>query len=201
MKALLVLVPASFLFIGCAPRVVVLEKPYPLPAPDSEKVRIPDRVHAYNIGRLPTHDRMGMDEAHKYYRIEESAHWDLRLPNKPMRSTGPVTAFRPPTARKMPYSKELDSAQANLNEVTGKLMQAREGYLTAKGELQKRALDAEKSETLAATYQNLLRSEKEENERLKTENERLRGINEVPPAAPKSGTDDPYKRLEQWGTK
>lgn len=56
-------------------------------------------IHVYDIGRLP-HGEGGMDEAHRYYRVVQSEHLDLRVPRP--RSTGPKTAFTPPTYSALP---------------------------------------------------------------------------------------------------
>src|SRR5260221_4220385 len=57
------------------------------PVAYTSQVRTPDEVHVYDVGRMP-HGQGGMDEAHQYYRIEQSAHWDLRFPSKKTASTG-----------------------------------------------------------------------------------------------------------------
>ena len=96
-RLLLLSLPVSLLLGACAhkpPQVVYVQAPAALPPTDSNKVRIADRVHAYSVGRLPTADGLAMNEAHQYYRIEDSAHWDQRLPDHPMQSSGPTGQVR-----------------------------------------------------------------------------------------------------------
>jgi hypothetical protein len=73
------------------------------PVAYTSQVRTPDDVHVYDVGRMP-HGEGGIDEAHQYYRIEQSAHWDLRLPSKKTASTGPRGPFYPPTYQPPPLS-------------------------------------------------------------------------------------------------
>ncbi len=55
-------------------------------------------VHVYDVGRLPTGDG-GMNEAHRYYRVTQSEHWNLNLPSKSHSGvvSGPRTVYTPPT--------------------------------------------------------------------------------------------------------
>ena len=75
-RLLLLCLPVSLLLGACAhkaPQVVYVQAPAALPPTDSNKVRVADRVHAYSVGRLPTANGLAMNEAHQYYRIEDSA--------------------------------------------------------------------------------------------------------------------------------
>src|SRR3569623_559165 len=47
---------------------------------DTSRVRYPEDVHSYEVGRLPSRDRREMHEAHTVYRVEQSNRWDQRLP-------------------------------------------------------------------------------------------------------------------------
>ena len=69
---------------------------------DSTRVRHPDNVHAYQIGRLPSGDRREMHEAHTVYRVEQSARWDQRLPATPMESSGVILGIREPSNNPVP---------------------------------------------------------------------------------------------------
>lgn len=196
----------SLLAAACAtkPKVVYVEKPYPLPPEDYRKVRIPDYIHAYAIGRLPTKDGLAMDEAHEYYRIEQTAHWDQRLPSRPLSTTGPVTAFTAPTARKLPTSKELEAAEDRVKTLSDQLVKARETYLQAANGMQSHILDIAKSKALADSYRSLLQTEQENVKRLKEENARLRLAAPEESAMPASAgrpTVDPYERLKEWEKK
>ena len=69
---------------------------------DSTRVRHPDSVHAYHIGRLPSYDRREMHEAHTVYRVEQNARWDQRLPGTPMESRGVIFGIREPSHNPVP---------------------------------------------------------------------------------------------------
>lgn len=183
---------------ACAskPKVVYVEKPYALPPPDFRKVRVPDVVHAYAIGRLPTKDGKGMDEAHTYYRIEESAHWDERLPSRPLATTGPVDHLESPTARHLPASKELAAAEDQARSVAADLQKARQAYLQAAQGMQRTALDINKTRATVDALQAMLNTANGEVQRLRAENARLRLVT---PEEPKGRPEvDGFKNLEDW---
>jgi hypothetical protein len=69
----------------------------------STKIMTPAEVAVYDIGRLPD-GHGGMSEAHRYYRVVQSEHFDLRLPEAgktanggPTKPTGPKRLFYAPT--------------------------------------------------------------------------------------------------------
>ena len=205
---LLLSLPLSLLLGACAskPKVVYVQAPAALPPTDSNKVRIPDRVHAYSVGRLPTADGLAMNEAHQYYLIEDSAHWDQRLPDHPMQSSGPLGKFAPPTARRVAVSKEVHAAEAQNEALAGSMTQARDTYLAAATQLKAQALGVEKARVMAETYRTLLATTRAENTQLKAENDRLRSAmdNPTPAAAATPGprdSGDPYERLKEWDKK
>ena len=205
-RFLLLCLPASLLLGACAhkpPQVVYVQAPAALPPTDSNKVRIPDRIHAYSVGRLPTADGLAMNEAHQYYRIENSAHWDQRLPDHPMQSSGPLGKFAPPTARRVAVSREVRAAEAQNEVLAQSMTQARDTYRTAAKQLQGQSVGMEKTRAMADSYRALLETSRAENTQLKAENDRLRSAVENPaPAAaatpgPRDGADD-YERLKKW---
>lgn len=207
-RFLLLSLPASLLLGACAahkpPQVVYVQAPAALPPPDGNKVRVPDRIHAYSVGRLPTADGLAMNEAHQYYRIEDSAHWDQRLPDHPMGSSGPLGKFAPPTARRVAVSREVHAAEAHNEVLAQSMMQARDTYRSAATKVQDQALAAEKNRVTAETYRTLLQTKEAENNQLRAENERLRSAVDAPAAAKPgvtpgpSANSDPYERLKAW---
>ena len=207
-RLLLLSLPVSLLLGACAhkPQVVYVQAPAALPPTDSNKVRIADRVHAYSVGRLPTADGLAMNEAHQYYRIEDSAHWDQRLPDHPMQSSGPTGKFAPPTARRVAVSREVRAAEAQNEVLAQSMTQARDTYRTAATQLKSASLNVEKTRAVADTYRTLLDASRSENTQLKAENDRLRAAVENPaPVAtatpgPRDRTD-PYERLKDWDKK
>lgn len=69
---------------------------------DRTRVRLGEEVHAYHVGRLPSHDRREMHEAHTVYKVEQDARWDTRLPATPMRSRGVVLGIVEPSRNAIP---------------------------------------------------------------------------------------------------
>ncbi|MGV3660967.1 MAG: hypothetical protein ACO1TE_12330 [Prosthecobacter sp.] len=69
---------------------------------DISRVRLPEQVHSYHLGRLPSHDRREMHEAHTVYRLEQDARWDNRLPATPMDSRGVVLGVIDPARKDIP---------------------------------------------------------------------------------------------------
>ncbi|MCB1224830.1 MAG: hypothetical protein KDK99_03360 [Verrucomicrobiales bacterium] len=102
---------------------------------DSSRVRFPDSIHTYHVGRLPSMDRREMHEAHSVYRVEQDAHWDQRLPATPMRSSGVILGIREPSSNPIPddhvianersrqlrLSQALEEQLALIREQQGKL--------------------------------------------------------------------------------
>jgi hypothetical protein len=83
-------------------------------------------VEVYDIGRLPRPDG-GMDEAHRYYRVAESPHWNLNLPTKSgTNGRGPKTVTTPPTYSPVPPDQRVADAVADAREAKEKLDKARD---------------------------------------------------------------------------
>jgi hypothetical protein len=108
---------------------------------DASRVRHPEAIHAYHIGRLPSHDRRDMHEAHTVYRVEHSSRWDHRLPATPMASRGTVLGIREPSHNPVPADqivtneriKQIDLSQqlqTTLTTMTAKQAQL-DAYLSS----------------------------------------------------------------------
>lgn len=69
---------------------------------DVSRVRLGEQVHSYHLGRLPSHDRQQMHEAHTVYRLEQEGRWDTRLPATPMDSRGVVLGVIDPARKDIP---------------------------------------------------------------------------------------------------
>jgi hypothetical protein len=167
----------------------------------STKVMMPAEVAVYDIGRLPD-GHGGMSEAHRYYRVVQSEHFDLRLPEtgkgwkyvgskKPI---GPKKLFYNPTYTPPPQSERITDA----------LNRAREGERQAE-EAKKQLQDATQKVTDRIAEDNVLREELqnqvEANEELKRQIDK--GVDgsfsthhAAPAATPQSGGD----ALANWGT-
>src|SRR5260221_13405207 len=84
------------------------------------------------------HGQGGMDEAHQYYRIEQSAHWDLRFPSKKTASTGPRGPFYPPTYQTPPNDQRVRDAVNAADQVRLRAEEAKRNFETATGEERQR---------------------------------------------------------------
>lgn len=91
----------------------------------TSKPMTPDEIHVYDLGRIPDGNG-GMHEAHRYFRVVQDEHYDLRLPAADkLKPTGPKTVFTPPTYQKPPESQRINDAVAEVNQAKDKLDEAR----------------------------------------------------------------------------
>jgi hypothetical protein len=88
---------------------------------DTSRVRQPEGVHTYHVGRLPSHDRREMHEAHSVYRIEQSARWDQRLPATPMESRGVVFGIREPSHSPIPQDQIVSNERSRQLDLSAKI--------------------------------------------------------------------------------
>ncbi len=132
-----------------------------LDARDVSRVRLDEQVHAYHLGRLPSHDRQEMHEAHTVYRVEQNPRWDTRLPATPMDSRGVVLGIRDPSRKEIPDDdliKQERQALAAKSDALRKSMSdlevLRDGLLKKKEEFKKAEEDVtEVQNFLAKTLQ------------------------------------------------
>lgn len=91
----------------------------------TSKMVTPDEIKVYDLGRIPDGNG-GMHEAHRYYRVVQSEHFDLRLPPADkLKPTGPKTVFTPPTYSPLPKDQRINDAVADANQAKEKLDEAR----------------------------------------------------------------------------
>lgn len=88
---------------------------------DTSRVRIPEGVHTYHVGRLPSFDRREMHEAHTVYRIEQSPRWDQRLPATPMESRGVVLGIREPEHKPVPADQIVANERARQLDISARI--------------------------------------------------------------------------------
>lgn len=88
---------------------------------DVSRVRHPEEVHTYHIGRLPSRDRREMHEAHTVYRVEQDARWDQRLPATPMASRGVVLGIREPEHDPVPKDTVVNAERVRQIELSAQL--------------------------------------------------------------------------------
>ena len=167
----------------------------------STKIMTPAEVAVYDVGRLPD-GHGGMSEAHRYYRVVQSEHFDLRLPETgkdwryggAKKPAGPERLFYAPTYTPPPQSERITDA---VNRAQERERQAE----AAKKQLQ----NATQKVTDRISEDNVLREELqnqvEANEELKRQIDR--GVDGsfsthhgAPAVTPQSGSD----ALANWGT-
>ena len=156
------------------------------PVAYTSQVRTPDELHVYDVGRMP-HGQGGMDEAHQYYRIEQSAHWDLRLPSKKTASTGPRGPFYPPTYQPPPNDQRVRDAVNAADQERLRAEEAKRNFEAATGEVRKRLQEDNQ-------VKDALREQLEINRKLR---EQLEGKPKASPSPSQSSSST--DALKQWG--
>jgi hypothetical protein len=82
-------------------------------------------VHVYDLGRMPDGNG-GMNEAHRYYRVVQSEHWNTNLPRaNSTKASGPKTVFTPPNYSPTPKDQRIEDAVTEAKEAKAKLDEAR----------------------------------------------------------------------------
>jgi len=158
----------------------------------TNQTRVPDEVHAYAIGRLPNGEG-GMEEAHLYYRIEQSAHWDLRLPAKRQATaltTGPKAVFYPPTYQPPPHDQQVRDAVAAADQARLAAEQAQRNFESATEDIHKKL---QEDNQLKDEIQDLLKQNQQLREQLQE------GRPRPGPSPTPSNSNAPQEPLKDWG--
>ena len=159
--------------------------------PRTNQTRVPDEVHAYAIGRLPNGEG-SMDEAHLYYRIEESAHWDLRLPAKKQASaltTGPKEVFYPPTYQAPPNDQRVRDTMAAADQARLAAEQAQKNFESATDDIHKKL---QEDNQLKDEIQELLKQNQQLREQLQG------GQGHATPSPSPTNSNAPQDQLKDW---
>lgn len=154
---------------------------------DRSRVRLGEEVHAYHVGRLPSHDRQEMHEAHTVYRVEQPNRWDTRLPATPMQSRGVVLGIVEPSRNEVPKSALIDQERQSLAAKTQSLQVTMNKLTALQKDLEKKRAEFDEAEKEAKDIQAYLAKTIQERDQLATqlqqtkarmdeleENERLR---------------------------
>lgn len=97
----------TLLAVSCANKTppVVMVEPVPgrhLNRAESDRVRLPETVNAYPLGRYADPNHRGiMHEAHTIYRVETTPRWNLAGREKTTTSVAPAAARRDPSASEL----------------------------------------------------------------------------------------------------
>jgi hypothetical protein len=129
---------------------------------DASRVRNPEAVHAYHIGRLPSHNRQEMHEAHTVYRIEHSPRWDQRLPATPMASRGTVLGIREPSHAPVPQDQVVANERLKQVELSRQLQASLESMNAKQAQLDAYLASApDKNKTIAELDQQRTKAQAE----------------------------------------
>jgi hypothetical protein len=160
--------------------------------PRTNQTRTPDEVHAYAIGRLPNGEG-GMDEAHLYYRIEQSAHCDLRLPSSRQAMklvTGPKEVFYPSTYQPPPNDQRVRDAMAAADQARLAAEQAQRNFESATDDIHKKL---QEDNQLKDEIQELLKQNQQLREQLQG------GQGHATPSPSPTNSSAPQEQLKDWG--
>jgi hypothetical protein len=129
---------------------------------DASRVRMPEEVHSYEVGRLPSRDRREMHEAHTVYRVEQTARWDQRLPATPMASRGVVLGIREPSHNPVPKDQIIADERKRQAELTAQLQERITLLDTRRQQIEAfLASEPDKNKTIAELQAQKAKSEKE----------------------------------------
>lgn len=128
---------------------------------DLRRVRTPEFVKTYHVGRTPESGGRTLHEAHRVYRIEKTSRWNLARENPPLKPVGPVNRTVDVAFRPLPESKALRAELNRQAEITGQLDQARSDAEAALAEIQKRVAEAPSSVATIERLRNELESERQ----------------------------------------
>ena len=127
------------------------------------KVVTPAEIAVYDVGRMPDGNG-GMSEAHRYYRVVQSDHFNLRWPEngKPWKygpqPTGPKKSFWAPTYTPPPQSERITDA---VNRAQEKERQAEDAKKQLKDATQKVTDRISQDNVLREELQNQLEANEE----------------------------------------
>lgn len=92
-----------------------------LTASDIRRIRNPEFVKTYYVGRKPSKNGARMHEAHRVYQLEKSPRWNLLRNNPTFRSTGPVKVLSDSAFRPLPESQQLRAEVKRQEDLTSDL--------------------------------------------------------------------------------
>ncbi|MDC3255114.1 hypothetical protein OAV21_01795 [bacterium] len=166
-----------------------------LKAFDTRRVRNPEFVKSYYLGRRPSRNGARMHEAHRVYQVEKSNRWNLLRNNPPLRSTGPVRMIADSAFRPLPESNQLRAEENRQAAITEELRSARDESTTQLG-LLKAKLEAEglQMETLEKLRNELIRER-----RARATLERQVQLNQATSDDKSANSASSAEALRQWG--
>lgn len=157
---------------------------------DLKRVRNPEFVKTYHIGRTPGGNGLTMREAHRVYRLEKTTRWNLARGNPPLQPSGPVgrtvdVAFKP-----LPESKAIRAELNRHKSISEELDEARVKAVESLAKIQSRLAEAPASANVIGRLQEALAMERERHRQSTTAPDDP-GMN--------ANSGDTSSALQRWG--
>ena len=131
---------------------------------------VPERVHAYDVGRLPSHDGRSIYEAGTWYHVEQSAYGNRFVPGSHVVITsGPADHVTVRAYRAVPNDPQVTELRNEALEEKRKAADALGQIELAKEKLGVATQNAQKTNEIIAQAMNKVRALHDENEALKRE--------------------------------
>ncbi|MBV9492592.1 MAG: hypothetical protein JO069_23110 [Verrucomicrobia bacterium] len=131
---------------------------------------VPERVHAYDVGRLPSHDGRSITEAGKWYHVEQSAYGNRFVAGSHVVITsGPMDQVAVRAYRPVPNDPQVTELRNEALEEKRRAADALGQIELAKEKLGVATQNAQKTNEIIAQAMNKVRALHDENEALKRE--------------------------------
>ena len=145
---------------------------------------ISERVHAYNVGRLPSHDGRLIHEAGRWYHVEQSAYGNRFVPGSHavIVTRGPTDQVAVRAYRPVPNDPQVTELRNEALEEKRRAADALSQIELAREKLGVAAQNAQKTNEIIAQAMNKVRALHDENEALKRELELNRSKAQGPAA-------------------
>ena len=163
-------------------------------ADDLKRVRHPEFVKTYHVGRKPSKNGQLMHEAHRVYQLEKSPRWNLSRSNPSLRSIGPVSGLKDSAFRPLPSDRQLRAETTRQRELSDALEITRRQ--TAEQLEVMKAKAAEQGHSAALLKRVSTELAQERKARAALENQ-LKASQ--PNTTDESDTSSSAKQLRQWG--
>ncbi len=166
-----------------------------LGANDLKRVRNPEFVKSYYVGRKPSRNRLRMYEAHRVYQLEKSPRWNLRRSNPPLKSTGPVQSLRDSAFRPLPPSDQLHAEKQRLQELSDGLEQTNISTLEQLALMKKRLAEQSGDADLVQRLSKKLRRERTRRDEAEKQLKAIQSVETDNDSSNPIST----KQLREWG--
>lgn len=140
------------------------------------RLSVPERVHAYGVGRLPSHDGRSIREAGTWYHVEQSAYGNRFIPGSHVVITsGPADHVSVRAYRPVLNDPQITELRNEALEEKRRAADAIGQIELAKEKLGVATQNAQKTNEIIAQAMNKVRALHDENEALKRELELTKG--------------------------